>query len=815
MGEVWEAGTCKGAATLYTFGQTANLPTTLKTFAGNSDWRVPDIQELVSIIEFGTEPALNGSVFPEYLFGLDSFWSSSVSKYSTGRAWTANFYGGGAFSVPDQELHKIRLVRGVPGPVGSILPLVALNPGALNFISQNLASTSASQAITLSNTGKGMLNITSIVASGDYASTSDCGTSLAPGASCNIRVTFTPKVTGIRNGSLIISNNANGSPHGVNLTGTGVLVSPPVCYLTANPAFTITSGSSATLAANCSPTASSYVWTGGTCAGTSAVSCTVTPSATTTFTVAGKNAGGTGAPSSATITVLPPKPVCALTLSPASIAPGGRATLTASCSPTASSYVWTGGTCAGTIAATCTVAPSVSTTYGVAGINSGGTGAVFSATITVTTPSPARDPYCGYGQWQTNPTRIGEGQCLSYGDGVQPKTLEEINSRTDCGGFYKTYGMYSGTSLVAVYVSNGNCRAAQPDFPYAPPEPIAAHCIKYGGTGNYRWMYSSTVQPFGGYGTLGVVCEMPVAQPTTAPACTLSATPVVVSAGSSSTLTATCSPAATSYSWTGGNVMLDTSTSTESCEGVTTATCTVTPRKPTPYTVTGINAAGTGNSASAAVYVCNTPPSADYPPLPVIGTLANDQLRSGIEADTIDGGPGFDTVIYQCNKSSFTITKTTAGWIVSSQAEGIDTLTNVERIQFGDRTLALDISGNAGQAYRLYQAAFNRVPDNGGLKYWISTMDGGATLLQVAAGFMESAEYKALYGANPTNEDFVTKLYTNILHRAPDAGGYAYWVNALNTMLITQAQALVFLSESTENQAGVINAIINGIDLLN
>jgi hypothetical protein len=80
---------------------------------------------------------------------------------------------------------------------------------------------------------------------------------------------------------------------------------------------------------------------------------------------------------------------------------------------------------------------------------------------------------------------------------------------------------------------------------------------------------------------------------------------------------------------------------------------------------------------------------------------------------------------------------------------------------------------------------------------------------------MTSDEFKTQYGANPKNEDFVTKLYTNILHRTPDAGGYAYWVNALNTKVISQAEALVFLSESTENQAGVINAIINGIDLLN
>lgn len=78
----------------------------------------------------------------------------------------------------------------------------------------------------------------------------------------------------------------------------------PLCTLTASPA-AISAGGSATLTASCSPTPTSYVWTGGTCAGTSAASCTVTPSATTTYTVAGSNATGNSAPGSATLIVGP------------------------------------------------------------------------------------------------------------------------------------------------------------------------------------------------------------------------------------------------------------------------------------------------------------------------------------------------------------------------------------------------------------------------------------------------------------------------------------------------------------------------------
>ena len=74
-------------------------------------------------------------------------------------------------------------------------------------------------------------------------------------------------------------------------------------------------------------------------------------------------------------------PICTLTASPARIPSGRTSTLTASCNPAATSFTWTGGTCAGTTASTCTVTPAVTTTYGVTGTNGSGSN---SATATVT-----------------------------------------------------------------------------------------------------------------------------------------------------------------------------------------------------------------------------------------------------------------------------------------------------------------------------------------------------------------------------------------------------------------------------------------------
>ena len=199
------------------------------------------------------------------------------------------------------------------------------------------------------------------------------------------------------------------------------------------------------------------------------------------------------------------------------------------------------------------------------------------------------------------------------------------------------------------------------------------------------------------------------------------------------------------------------------------------------------------------------------------GNLFNNTIKAGLGNDTIDGGAGIDTAVYAGKRSNYTLTKgaSTYNAIDKTGADGADSLTNIERLQFSDRTVALDISGTAGQAYRVYQAAFNRTPDNGGLKYWIGLMDGGVSLPTVSSAFIASAEFKTLYGSNPTNELFVSKLYDNVLHRTPDIGGYNYWVGLLNTNKIDNISTLINFSESTENQAGVIGVIQNGIELLN
>ncbi len=194
------------------------------------------------------------------------------------------------------------------------------------------------------------------------------------------------------------------------------------------------------------------------------------------------------------------------------------------------------------------------------------------------------------------------------------------------------------------------------------------------------------------------------------------------------------------------------------------------------------------------------------------GSVSNDKLAGSAGNDQIDGAGGVDTVVYQGKRANFTLAASTTGFTLTDQSgmEGKDSLVNVERIQFADATLALDIAGNGGQSYRLYQAAFNRTPDSAGLGFWIYHMDGGMSLQTVASYFVGSPEFADLYGSQLTNLAFIDKLYHNVLHRDGEEGGVKFWLNYMDNQGGTQASVLAFFGESPENVAALAATIGQG-----
>ena len=106
--------------------------------------------------------------------------------------------------------------------------MVGLSPTALTFPTTLLRTPSAPQAISLSNTGNAPLTISNIALSGtnssDFTQTNSCGSTLAPGSSCNINLTFLPTASGPRSATVSVSDNAPGSPQQETVKGVGTVV---------------------------------------------------------------------------------------------------------------------------------------------------------------------------------------------------------------------------------------------------------------------------------------------------------------------------------------------------------------------------------------------------------------------------------------------------------------------------------------------------------------------------------------------------------------------------------------------------------------
>ena len=198
----------------------------------------------------------------------------------------------------------------------------------------------------------------------------------------------------------------------------------------------------------------------------------------------------------------------------------------------------------------------------------------------------------------------------------------------------------------------------------------------------------------------------------------------------------------------------------------------------------------------------------------IIGSAGDDLLKGGSGNDVYDGGTGIDTVYYSGAKGSAAVTPSGNGYTVATPGK-VDTLINIERIQMGDGSvLALDVKAgeNAGSAYRLYQAAFDRKPDAEGLNYWTHDLDIGHNIQQVAKGFVDSAEFKAL---NPSNDQntLLNNFYLHVLHRDADAVGLKYWNDEMNNGM-TASGVLVSFSESQENIGNVAAELGGGVWLV-
>lgn len=118
-----------------------------------------------------------------------------------------------------------------PPPAGA--PAVTLSPSSVTYGPQDVGTTSASQTVSVANTGTASLFVNGLSQAGidplDFAQVDDqcSGMTIPAGGACTISVVFKPTATGTRTATISVLDNAPASPQAISFTGTGTSTAGP------------------------------------------------------------------------------------------------------------------------------------------------------------------------------------------------------------------------------------------------------------------------------------------------------------------------------------------------------------------------------------------------------------------------------------------------------------------------------------------------------------------------------------------------------------------------------------------------------------
>ncbi len=109
LGQTWNGQTCVGEAKQFNWNDAIKIAKETR-YAGYTDWRLPTIDELKTLIVTGQKPTINQQAFPNTLSAW--FWSGSPNASYSGSAWGVHFGYGYADSSNRSNDYHVRLVRG-------------------------------------------------------------------------------------------------------------------------------------------------------------------------------------------------------------------------------------------------------------------------------------------------------------------------------------------------------------------------------------------------------------------------------------------------------------------------------------------------------------------------------------------------------------------------------------------------------------------------------------------------------------------------------------------------------------------------------
>lgn len=182
------------------------------------------------------------------------------------------------------------------------------------------------------------------------------------------------------------------------------------------------------------------------------------------------------------------------------------------------------------------------------------------------------------------------------------------------------------------------------------------------------------------------------------------------------------------------------------------------------------------------------------------GYAGNDVIIGNAGNDSIDGGAGIDVARINVNRSQATLVKTSSGWTLGSGTDGNDSLINIERVQFADTYVALDLDGNAGKVAKTIGALFGKdgLANKGYVGLGLSLLDKGITYDALVALAVNSAPFTQLAGGK-SNPQFVDLVYRNLIGTAPTEAARSHYVDLLDRGVFSQASLALVAADTGFN----------------
>jgi len=203
-----------------------------------------------------------------------------------------------------------------------------------------------------------------------------------------------------------------------------------------------------------------------------------------------------------------------------------------------------------------------------------------------------------------------------------------------------------------------------------------------------------------------------------------------------------------------------------------------------------------------------------------MGTTGNDRMVGTAENDAFYGFSGIDTVVFGGNRASYTLTPNATGYTISGGLDGTDTLVDIERLEFADKRVALDVTsnGHTGQALEFIgMLAFPLVTDPGAIGVIQGYFDQGYTMTTLCQTAIGIGLVDQLAGSS-SDIDLAHLVYRNVVGAEADNATAQSIANLLQTSggAYERADFLAAVAalEMNQQHIGLVGLQATGVEYL-